>query len=76
MAASVGGDAEHGTGLLAGFATFLAVVLHKPFDAGIIATLMINAGIAPATRRLVNAAYAADWQAFQRDGEIAASRGR
>lgn len=58
LAASVGADADHGTGLLAGFATFLAVVLHKPFDAGIIATLMINAGIAPATRRLVNAAYA------------------
>ena len=44
--------------MLAGFATFLAVVLHKPFDAGIIATLMINSNASAGTRRLVNAAYA------------------
>ncbi|MFO0422503.1 MAG: iron permease, partial [Planctomycetia bacterium] len=59
LAASIDADASHGVGLLAGFATFLAVLLHKPFDAGIIATLMINAGVSPATRRIVNAAYAA-----------------
>jgi zinc and cadmium transporter len=59
LAASIDADAGHGIGLLAGFATFLAVLLHKPFDAGIIATLMINAGVSPATRRIVNAAYAA-----------------
>ena len=58
LAASIDADAGHGVGLLAGFATFLAVLLHKPFDAGIIATLMINAGISPAKRRIVNAAYA------------------
>jgi zinc and cadmium transporter len=59
LAASVGADAAHGVGLLAGFATFLAVVLHKPFDAGIIATLMIGSGASPRTRLIVNALYAA-----------------
>jgi len=58
LAASVGADGDHGTGLLAGFATFLAVVLHKPFDSAIIATLMANAGATPRTRRIVNLAYA------------------
>ena len=59
LAASVGADAAHGAGLMAGFATFLAVLLHKPFDAGIIATLMIDSGASLRTRLLVNAAYAA-----------------
>ena len=58
LAASVGADGDHGTGLLAGFATFLAVVLHKPFDSAIIATLMANAGASLRTRRIVNIAYA------------------
>lgn len=58
LAASVNADAGHGAGLLAGFATFLAVVLHKPFDAGIIATLMLNAGASPRLRRIVNGLYA------------------
>lgn len=58
LAASVNADAGHGAGLLAGFATFLAVVLHKPFDAGIIATLMVNAGASPRLRWGVNLAYA------------------
>lgn len=58
LAASVGADGDHGTGLLAGFATFLAVVLHKPFDSAIIATLMANSGATPRTRRIVNLAYA------------------
>ncbi|NDC54383.1 MAG: hypothetical protein EBZ74_08845 [Planctomycetia bacterium] len=55
LAASVGAD---GSGLLAGFATFLAVLLHKPFDSAIIATLMTTAGATPRTRRIVNVAYA------------------
>ena len=59
LAASVNADAAHGTGFLAGFATFLAVLLHKPFDAGIIATLMVNADVRPRLRLLVNALYAA-----------------
>lgn len=59
LAASVRADAAHGAGLFAGFATFLAILLHKPFDAGIIATLMINAGASPRMRLVVNALYAA-----------------
>jgi len=58
LAASVDADGNHGAGLLAGFATFLAVVLHKPFDSGIIATLMINAGASARARTIVNALYA------------------
>ena len=59
LAASVRADATHGVGLLAGLATFLAILLHKPLDAGIIATLMIESGASPRMRTLVNAAYAA-----------------
>jgi zinc and cadmium transporter len=59
LAASVQADAEHGGGWLAGFATFLAVLLHKPFDAAIIGTLMMRSGVDPARRRLVNGLYAA-----------------
>lgn len=58
LAASVGADGDHGSAVLAGFATFLAVVLHKPFDSAIIATLMMKAGVSGRTRRLVNGAYA------------------
>ena len=58
LAASVDADAAHGGGLLSGLATFLAILLHKPFDAAIIATLMAGAGTAPRLRTAVNAAYA------------------
>jgi zinc and cadmium transporter len=58
LAAAVGADARHGAGYLAGFATFLAILLHKPFDAGMIATLMIDSAAAPRTRMIVNALYA------------------
>ena len=58
LAASVDADSEHGVGLLAGFATFLAVVLHKPFDSGIIATLMIKSEASTRLRFIVNALYA------------------
>jgi len=58
LAASVRADADHGAGWLAGFATFLAVLLHKPFDAAIIAALLIKSGVSPGTRALVNASYA------------------
>jgi zinc and cadmium transporter len=58
LAASINADGRLGAGPLAGFATFLAIVLHKPFDAGIIATLMINSGTAAGTRRIVNLVYA------------------
>ncbi len=59
LAASVEADAAHGAGFLAGFATFLAILLHKPFDAGIITALMLNAGISRRTRLFVNGCYAA-----------------
>ena len=58
LAASVRADAAHGGGLLSGLATFLAILFHKPFDAAIIATLMIGAGASSRARTLVNAAYA------------------
>ena len=59
LAASVRADSIHGAGPLAGFATFLAILLHKPLDAGIIATLMVESGATPRLRTIVNAAYAA-----------------
>ena len=58
LAAAVGADATHGAGWLAGLAAFLAILLHKPFDAGIIATLMLGAGWSQRARLLVNLAYA------------------
>ena len=58
LAASVRADAEHGGGWLAGFATFLAVLLHKPFDAAIIGTLMLNAGVSSRGRSIANGLYA------------------
>jgi zinc and cadmium transporter len=58
LAASVGTDAAHGGGPLSGLATFLAILLHKPFDAAIIATLLVTAGSTQRFRTLVNASYA------------------
>ena len=45
-------------GLFAGLATFLAILLHKPIDAGLIAALMLKSGVSPAVRRGVNLAHA------------------
>jgi zinc and cadmium transporter len=58
LAASVRADSDHGAGWLAGFATFLAVLLHKPFDAAIIGALMINSGVSARGRSLANGLYA------------------
>ena len=58
LAASVRADSDHGAGWLAGFATFLAVLLHKPFDAAIIGTLMLNAGVSGRGRKIANGLYA------------------
>lgn len=58
LAASVRADAAHGGGTLSGLATFLAIVLHKPIDSALIATLMIAAGVSTPVRRVVNVAYA------------------
>lgn len=41
-----------------GFATFLAIVLHKPLDAAIITTLLVSAGASVRLRTLANIAYA------------------
>ena len=59
LAASVGADAAHGAGPLAGVATFLAILLHKPLDAAIIATLMQDAGASRGMKLAANLAYAA-----------------
>jgi zinc and cadmium transporter len=53
LAASVNADQA------AGFATFLAILLHKPLDSAIIATLMISAGARRGLRTAVNLGYAA-----------------
>jgi zinc and cadmium transporter len=58
LAASVRADAAHGGGSLSGFATFLAIALHKPIDSALIATLLVGAGASAALRRSVNLAYA------------------
>jgi len=58
LAASVRADGDHGAGWLAGFATFLAVLLHKPFDAAIIGTLMLSAGVSSRGRSIANGLYA------------------
>lgn len=41
-----------------GFATFLAIVLHKPLDAAIITTLLVSAGASRRLRTVVNISYA------------------
>ena len=58
LAASVRADAEHGAGIWAGFATCLAVLLHKPFDAAIIGTLMLSGHASARARGIVNGLYA------------------
>jgi len=45
-------------GLLTGVAPLLAILLHKPVDAGLIAALMLKAGASPGLRRTVNLAHA------------------
>ena len=58
LAASVHADGGQGAGLFSGFATFFAIVLHKPFDSLMIATLMIAAGTTPRLRRATTFFYA------------------
>ncbi len=52
LAAAVNVDAA------TGFATFLAVVLHKPLDAAIITTLMVSSGASLRLRTVINIGYA------------------
>lgn len=59
LAASVQVESHDGQeGLLLGFGTFLVVILHKPFDALAIATLMATGGWSKASRHIVNALFA------------------
>ena len=58
LAASVHADGGQGAGFLSGFATFFAIVLHKPFDSLMIATLMIAAGTSTRLRRATTLFYA------------------
>lgn len=57
LGASVKSDLGHAQMLLPGFATFLAIVLHKPLDAMAITTLMAAGGWKTIWRQLVNALF-------------------
>jgi zinc and cadmium transporter len=57
MAAAVA-SGSHGTGQALGLGTALAVILHKPFSALAITTLMAASGAAVFSRHLVNLAFA------------------
>ena len=56
LAAAVQAGGAGGGGLV-GLATFLAIAVHKPIDACVIATLLVRSGASAATRRLVNVGY-------------------
>jgi zinc and cadmium transporter len=59
LAASVQAEVLHGgAGFLLGLGTFLVIILHKPFDALAIATLMAAGGWSKRWRHAVNAAFA------------------
>jgi len=60
LAASIQTDMQHaGEGVYwAGLGTFLVIVLHKPFDAWTIGTLMSSGGWSRKQRHLVNAIFA------------------
>jgi len=57
LGASVKSDLGHASTLLPGFATFLAIVLHKPLDAMAITTLMAAGGWKTGWRQVVNALF-------------------
>jgi zinc and cadmium transporter len=58
LAAAIAAEWDQGgDGLFAGFAYFLAVVLHKPFDSLSITSLMLASGWSAGWRNLVNLAY-------------------
>lgn len=59
LAASVHSDAQSGhPPLLLGLGTFLVIILHKPFDAMAIGTLMTAGGSSRFSRHLVNGLFA------------------
>jgi zinc and cadmium transporter len=47
-----------GVAVVTGVAPLLAVLLHKPVDAGLIAALMLKSGTSPGLRRTVNIVHA------------------
>jgi zinc and cadmium transporter len=57
LGASVAVESQHGVGL-AGVGTFLVIVLHKPFDAMVIGTLMKAGGWSRVSRQVVNGLFA------------------
>lgn len=58
LAASVATELRHGHGAgLPGFATFLVIFLHKPFDAMAIATLLKTGGVSSRRRHAVNVLF-------------------
>ena len=59
LAASIQSEVQHQEAVAwAGFSTFLVILLHKPFDAWTIGTLMSTGGWSRGQRHLVNAAFA------------------
>ena len=59
LAASVTAESQgQATGSLVGFGTFLVVILHKPFDAMAIGTLMAAGGWSKTARHWINALFA------------------
>ena len=58
LAASLEGDRAGSGQTLLGFGTFLVIVLHKPFDALVISTLMTREGWSRRSRHLVNGLFA------------------
>lgn len=59
IAAAIELGAREGHGAVAGLATVLVVVLHKPFDAMTLSTMLAASGASPARRHAVNLAFAA-----------------
>lgn len=59
IAAAIELGAREGHGALAGFATVLVVLLHKPFDAMTLSTMLAAAGASSARRHAMNVVFAA-----------------
>lgn len=57
LGAAVAAD-THGEGLIFGLGAFLAIVLHKPFDAMAISTLMTSGGSSRTARHVLNGVFA------------------
>jgi zinc and cadmium transporter len=57
LAASITGESHGGAARLVGLGTFLVIVLHKPFDAMTLATLMLAGGESRSHRLLMNALF-------------------